>query len=156
MQLLIAGCESRTARREKYSRTILLVEQSWLRCGCSGLGFAAGYSDYTEHGQFSERGARNKDTVGRGVQVGRSNLNAVVEHGKQVIRYDTLDCFAVAVPKTHPQPIQLGTAKEGLALWFEVIGKLANKINRTHPPKRNLLVLPLLGKQVDRIGLAQA
>lgn len=145
------------AQREEGSTACkLLVEKSWLRCGSSGGGFAAGDADNAEDGQFGEGGARDKNSVGGGIQIGRSDLDAVVENGEKVIGNDAFESVAVEIAKTNPESIELGTAEESFALRLEVIGKLADKIDGTNPGERNFLVLAVRSEKVDGIGLAEA
>ena len=56
------------------------LNSRWLRCGGRGGGFAAGDADDAEHGQFGEGVSRDKNAVSGGIQIGRGDLDAVVEH----------------------------------------------------------------------------
>jgi len=108
----------------------LFVEQARLDCGGgSGGGFAPGNADDAEHGQFSKCAAGNKDAVGGGIQIGRGDLDAVVEHGEKIIWNHPFNRLAVAVAQADPKSVELWAAEEGLAFRFKVIGKLANEIN---------------------------
>ena len=104
-----------------YSRGALIVEKSWLRCGGSGGGFATCDADDAEDGQFGEGGARDEDAVGGGVEIGRSDLDAVVENGEQIVGNDAFHGVAVEIAKANPKAIELGAAEEGLALGLEIV-----------------------------------
>jgi hypothetical protein len=135
----------------------LFVEKARLNCGGgSGGGFATGDADDAKHGQFRECGAGYKNAVGRRIQIGGSNLDAVVENGEKVIGDDAFDGLPVAVTQANPQSVEFGAAEEGLALRFKVIGEVSNEINRADLGERNLLVLAIWGEQIDRVGLAEA
>ncbi len=156
MMLLDPQCESRTAQRGKYSRAKLFVKKARLACGGSGGGrFAASDPYHAEHSQLGQSRAGDENAVSGGIQIGRRNLDTVVEQGEQVIGDHSFDSFPVAVAQAHPQPIQLWTAEESFALRLEVIRELANEIDGTHPEERNLLMLAVRCEQVDGIGLAK-
>jgi hypothetical protein len=134
----------------------LFVEEARLDCGGRSSGrFAAGDTDDTEDGQFGEGRARDKDAVCRGIEVGRGDLDAVVQHCEKVIRNYAFDGFPVAVTQADPKSVELGSAEKGLALGFEVIGKLANEIDRAHLGERNLLVLAVRSQKVNGISLTE-
>ena len=84
-------------RAASYGDSELFVEEAGLGEDGSGGGFAAGYSYDAEDGEFGERGAGDKDTVGGGIQIGRSNLQAVIEERKQIVGNDAFQRFAVGV-----------------------------------------------------------
>lgn len=65
-------------REGKLEATELFVEEKRLG-GSGGGGFAAGDAHDAEHGDFGEGCSRDEDAVGGGVEVGRSDLDAVVE-----------------------------------------------------------------------------
>ena len=135
----------------------LFVEEAGLVCGGSGgEGFAAGDTNDTKHGQFGEGRAWDEDAVGRRIQIGRCDLDTVIEDGEQVVWDDALDGFSVAVAQADPEAIQFGSAEKGLALWFKLIRELSNEIDRADPGKGNLLVLAVLGEQVDGIRWTEA
>ena len=67
----------------------LVVEEAGLSGGGDG-GLTAGDADDTKDGDFAEGGAGNEDTVGIGVEIGRRDLNSVVEQTEQVIGDDAL------------------------------------------------------------------
>src|SRR5205807_9757776 len=56
----------------------------------------------------------------------------------------------------HPQPVELGPAKESFTLRFELIGKLAHKINRTDFGDRELDMLAFRREYINGIELAEA
>jgi len=75
----------------------LLVEEAGLRrrnC-CSGGGFAAGDADNAEDGEFRQGGTRDVDAVGIGIEIGRSEVQAVIEEGEQVVGNHALEDLAV-------------------------------------------------------------
>jgi hypothetical protein len=157
MRLLGARSESRTARRGKYSRARLFVEKARLVCdGSSGGWFATGDADDTQNGKFGEGGAGDKNAVGGGVEVGRSDLDAVVEHREQIIGNDALDGFAVAVTQADPQSIEFRAAEEGFAFGLKVVGEIANEINGAHLLEGNFLMLAVGSEEVDGVGLPES
>jgi hypothetical protein len=124
--------------------------------GSSGGGFAAGDADDAKDGKFGESGTRDKNAVGGRVQIGRSDLDAVIEHGEKVVGDHTFERFSVAIAKADPEAIELGAAEEGFALGFKFMGEVANEVNRAHLVERNLLVLAVWSEQINGIGLAEA
>ena len=56
-----------------------------MRDGGRGGRFAAGDTDDAEDSDFAESGARDEDAVGIGVEVGRSDLDAVVDEREQMV-----------------------------------------------------------------------
>ncbi len=83
-------------------------------------------------------------------------MDAVVEHGEEIIGNYAFDGLPVAVAQADPKSVELGAAEEGFALRLEVIGKLANEINRAHLGEGNFLMLAVGSQQVDGVGLAKA
>src|SRR5947208_15038827 len=73
----------------KYRRFGLFVEKARLRGRhhCGGW-VAPGDAHDANHGNLRERRARHKNTVGRGIHVGRHNLQAVIEQRQKIIRDD--------------------------------------------------------------------
>ena len=80
----------------------LFVEEARLGGDGCGGGFAAGDSYDSEDGDFNERGARDEDAVGGGIQVGRSDLQAVIEERKQIVGNDAFQRFAVGIAEANP------------------------------------------------------
>src|SRR6266403_2149977 len=118
-----SACESRTGQRGKYRRSGLFVEQSRLRGGGCGRGrLAAGDSNNAENRHFRQRGARNEDAIGGGVQVRMRDLHPVIEQGEQIVGDDAFQGFAVGVAKTYPQAVEFGPAKKRLPLRLEIVG----------------------------------
>ena len=122
----------------------------------SGWRFAAGDSDYSQHGYFGERRARNEDTVRVGVEIRRRDLDTVVDERKEIVGDDAFQGFAIEKSKTEPKAIELGAAKEGFALRFEVVIEIAHKIDGANLGEGKLVVLAVLGEQVDGVELAEA
>src|SRR5712692_4632914 len=59
-----------------------------------------------------------------------SDLQPVIEQGKQVVGNDAFERFAVVVAKAYPQAIELGAAEKGLSLRFKIVGEFSDKENR--------------------------
>ena len=133
----------------------LLVEEGGLGWR-GGSGFAAGDADYAEDGDFAESGAGDEDAVGVGVEVGRSDLDAVVEEGEQVVGDDTFEGLAVEEAQANPEAVELGAAEKGFALGFEVVVEIADEIDGADLGERELFVFAVLGEQVEGIELAEA
>jgi len=133
----------------------LFVEEAGLGW-CGGGGFAAGDADDAEDREFGKGGAGDEDAVGGGVEVGRRDLQAVVEEREEVIGDDTFERVAVGVPEADPQAVELGAAEEHFALGLEVVREFADEIDGTDARERKFLVLALESEQIDRIGLAEA
>lgn len=70
-----------------------VVEEAGLRSGCGscGRGFAASYAYYTQDSQGGQGGARNVNAVGVGVEVGRGDVEALVEEIKKVVGDDAFE-----------------------------------------------------------------
>ena len=146
---------SHSAKREVQPAR-LFVEKPRLTCGSGGgRRFAAGDADHAEDGKFTKCGPGYEDAVGGGIEVGRSDLDAVIEHREQVVGDHAFDGLAIAVAEANPESIQLGTAEEDLALGLEVVGKLANKIDGAHSGERDFLMLAVRGEKVDGVSLAE-
>ena len=123
---------------------------------CSSSGFAAGDSDDAEDGELGDGRAWNEDAVGVGVEVGRSELDAVVEKQEQVVGNDAFEGFAVGVAEANPQAVELGAREEGFALGLEVTVEFANEIERADALERDLFVLAVRGEEVEWVDLAEA
>jgi len=123
--------------------------------GNGGGRFAAGYAYYPEDGDFGECGAGHEDAVGFGVEVGRSDLDAVVEKREKIVGYDAFEGLAVQEAETEPEAIKFGAAKEGAAFGLKVVIEVAHKIDGTDTGERELLVLAVLGEQIKGVELAE-
>jgi hypothetical protein len=130
----------------------LIGEETRLGGGGCG-GFAAGYADNTKNREFAQCGAGNEDSVGARVQVGRGDVEAIVEKTEQVVRDDAFQSVTIDKAKPHPQPVQFGPAEERFPFGLEVVGKFANEINRADFGERDFFVLAIWGEQVDGVGL---
>ena len=124
--------------------------------GCCGSGLAAGDAYDSEDGDFNEGGAGDEDAVGGGIQVGRSDLQAVIEERKQIVGDDPFQCFAVGIAQSNPEAVELGAAQKRFALRLEFVGKLANEINGADFREGKLEVLAIGSKNVNGIGLSEA
>ncbi len=82
-------------------------------------------------------------------------MDAVIKQGEEVVWYDAFYGFAIAITKANPESVELGSAEEGLALGFKVVGEVTNEINRTNSVEGKLLVLALGREEVNGIGLAK-
>jgi hypothetical protein len=133
----------------------LFREELWLRwCGHGGL--SAGDTDDAEDGEGRDGGARDEDAVGVGAQVGRSELDAVVEEAEKVIGDDAFEDFAVSVAEADPKAVELGSGEEGFAFWLEVAIEFADEVERADAVEGNLLVLALGREEIERVDLAKA
>jgi hypothetical protein len=83
-------------------------------------------------------------------------LDAVIQQGQQVVRYDAFQGFSVDITEFHPKTIEFGTAQEGLALGLEIVIEITDKIDRSNPGKRDLLVFTVRSEQIDGIDLTKA
>jgi len=136
-------------------KTELFVKEGGLDDG-GRRGLAAGDADYAEDGDFAERGTRDEDAVTVGVEVGRSDLDAVVEEREQVVRDDTFQRLAVEEAQAEPEAVKLGTAEESAALGLEVVIEIAYEVDGADFGERKLFMFAILGQEVDRIELAEA
>ena len=135
---------------------LLFGEQSRLVCGGSGCGgLAARDTHYAEYCDFGQSAAGNEDAVGGRVQVGRSDLQAIVDQREQVVRYDTFERFIVGEAQAHPKSVELGAAQEGFAFRLEVIGELPDEVDGTDFSEGNLLVFAVGSEDIDRLRLAE-
>ncbi len=123
--------------------------------GCWG-GLAAGYAYNAEDGEFGKGTAGYEDAVGCGVQVGRSDLDAVVEEREKVVGDDAFDGFAIGVAQADPEAVELGAAEEGFAHGLEVVGKIADEVDGADSGQGEFLVLAVGSEEIDWIGLAEA
>ena len=129
----------------------LVGEEAGLGGGGHG-GFAAGDADDAEDGEFAEGGAGDEDAVGAGVEVGRGDVEAVVEEAEEVVGDDAFEGVAVDEAEADPETVEFRTAEEGFALGLEVIGKFADEIDRADLGERDFFVLAIGCEQVDRVG----
>ena len=116
------------------------------------MGFAAGDADDAEDGEFAEGGAGDEDAVGGGVEVGRGDVEAVVEEAEEVVGDDAFESVAVDEAEADPETVEFGAAEEGFALGLEVVGKFANEIDRADFGERDFFVLAIGREQVDGVG----
>jgi hypothetical protein len=93
------------------------------------MGFAAGYADNAEDGEFAECGAGDEDAVGARTEVGWGDVEAVVEEAEEVVGDDAFEGVAVDEAEADPEAVEFGAAEEGFALGFEVVGELPNEID---------------------------
>src|ERR1700740_1553094 len=136
---------------------LLFGEQARLICGSSGSGgLAAGDTHHAQYCDFGQGAAGNEDAVGGGVQVGRSDLQAIVDQREQVIGDDALERFIVRKAQTYPKPVKFGAAQKSFAFRLEVVGELADEIDGTDFSEGNLLVLAVGREDIDRFRLAGA
>lgn len=132
------------------------VKEARLVCrGCWG-GLAAGYAYNAEDSEFGKGTAGYEDAVGCGVQVGRSDLDAVVEEREKVVGDDAFDGFAIGVAQADPEAVELGAAEEGFAHGLEVVGKIADEVDGADSGQGEFLVLAVGSEEIDWIGLAEA
>ena len=127
-----------------------------MRDGGRGGGFAAGDADYAEDRDFAESRARDEDAVGIGVEVGRSDLDAVVDEREQVVGDDAFEGFAVEEPETQPEAIEFRAAEESFAFGLKVVIEIADEIDGSNFGEGNFLMLAVLGEQIEGIKLAEA
>lgn len=132
----------------------LIGEEAGLGGGGGG-GFAAGDADDAEDGEFAEGGAGDEDAVGGGVEVGRGDVEAVVEQAEEVVGDDAFESVAVDEAEADPEAIEFGTAEEGFAFGFEIVGELADEIDGADFGERDFFVLAVGSEEVDGVGLAQ-
>lgn len=116
-------------------------------------GFSAGDANDTEDGDFAEGGTRDEDAIGVGVEVGRSDLDAVVQERQQIVRNDAFKRIAVKEAEAQPQAIKLGAAQECFALGFKVAIEIAHKIDGANAGEWKLLMLAIVGEKIDRVEL---
>lgn len=124
----------------------LFGEEAGLGGGRGGL--AAGDADDTQDGELGERGARDEDAIGVGVEIGRRQVESVVEKREQVVGDDAFEGVAVAEAEPDPQAIELGAGKEILAVEAVVVVEVANEINGANGGERDFVVLAIGSEQV--------
>jgi hypothetical protein len=133
---------------------VLLGEEFGLGGDC-GRGFAAGYAYYAEDGELGDGGAGDEDAVCVGREVGRSELDAVVEEREKVVRDDAFEGFTVGIAEADPEPVEFGTAEEGFALGFEVTIEFADEIEGANAFEGNLLMSAVGSEEIERVDLAE-
>ena len=136
------------------SRGLVVGEEAGLD-GRGGRGFAAGYADYTEDGEFGEGRSGDVDAVGVGVEIGRSELQATVLEGEKIVGDDTFEAVAIAEAEAHPKAVELGAAEEGFALHIDILLEVTDEIDGTDFAEWNLLVLARRGEEVQGFGAGQ-
>ena len=133
----------------------LFCEELWLRWCCHG-GLAAGDPDDAENGEGRDGGARDEDAVGVRAQVGRSELNAVVEEAEKVIGDDAFEDFAVSVTEADPKAVEFGSGEKGFTFGLEVAIEFADEIEGADAVEGNLLVLAVGREEIERVDLPEA
>jgi hypothetical protein len=81
-------------------------------------------------------------------------LEAVVEEAEEVVGDDAFEGIAVEEAEADPEAVELGAAKEGFALGFEVVGEFADEIDGANFGERDFFVFTVGSEQVDRVGNA--
>ena len=122
--------------------------------GCGG--FAAGDTNDAEDGDFAKGGARNEDAVGIGVEIGRGDLDAVVEKREKVIGDYAFERVAIQEAQAEPEAVELGTAEEGFALRFVIAFEVADEVDGPDFGEGQLLMFAIGSEQVERVELAEA
>ena len=138
-------------------RSPLLSEEARLACGDGRYRrLTARDTHHAKYGYFGEGGAGNEDAIGRGVQVGRSDLQAVVEYGEQVVGDDALEGVVVREAQADPEAIEFRAAEKGFAFRLEIVRKFADKVDGADPGKGNLHVLAVRSEDVDGVRLPES
>jgi hypothetical protein len=83
-------------------------------------------------------------------------LDAVVEHGEEVVGDDAFDGVAVAVAEADPEAVEFGAAEEGFALGLEVVGELADEIDGADVGEGDFFVCAVGSEEVDGVSLTEA
>jgi hypothetical protein len=122
--------------------------------GCGG--FAAGDADDAEHGEGRDGGAGDEDAVGVGGQIGRGELDAVVEERKKVIGDHTFQGFAVGVAEADPKAVEFGSGEERFTFGLEVAVKFADEVERADAVERDLFVFTVGRKEIEWVDLTEA
>lgn len=133
----------------------LFVKEFGLSCR-GRCGFAAGDADDAEDGELGDGGAGNEDAVGVGVEVWRSELDAVVEKREQIVGDDAFHGFAVGVAEADPKAVELGAREEEFALGFEVAVEFADEIEGADALQGDLFVFAIGSEEIERVDLAEA
>ena len=81
-------------------------------------------------------------------------MEAVVEEAEEVVGDHAFESVAVDEAEADPEAVELGAAEEGFALGLEVVGKLADEIDRADFGERDFFVFAVWGEQVDGVGNA--
>ena len=89
------------------------------------------------------------------MEVGGRELDAGVEHIEEIVGNDTFHDIVIAEAEADPEAVELGAAEEGFALGFEVVGELADEVDRADFGKRDFFVFAVGSEQVDGVGLAE-
>ena len=83
-------------------------------------------------------------------------MYAVVQQREQVVGNNAFESVTICEAQAYPQAIELGAAQKSLAFGLKVVRKLPYKIDSADFSQRNLLVLAVWGKDVDRVSLAES
>jgi hypothetical protein len=81
-------------------------------------------------------------------------VEAVVEEAEEVVGDDAFEGVAVDEAEADPEAVEFGAAEEGLALGFEIVGKLAYEIDGANFGEWDFFVLAIGSEQVDGVGNA--
>ena len=83
-------------------------------------------------------------------------METVVEQAEEVVGDDAFEGVAVDEAEADPEAIEFGTAEEGFAFGFEIVGELADEIDGADFGERDFFVLAVGSEQVDGVGLTEA
>ena len=145
-----------SVRRTQRESAELFGEKFGLGGDCCHGGFAAGDTDDAEDGEGRDGGTGDEDAVGVGRKVGRSELNAVVEKGEEVVGDDAFEDFAVGVAEADPEAVEFGSGEEGFAFRLEVAIEFADEVERADAVERDLFVLAVGREEIERVDLTKA
>jgi hypothetical protein len=132
----------------------LFVEQPRLNSRCGG-GLATSDANDTEDGYFAKGCARHEDAVGIGVEVGRRDLDSVVEKRKQIVRSHALQGFTIEKAEAKPQAIEFRPAEKSFALRFEVVIEISDKVDGANLREGKRLVLAARSQKIERVQLSK-
>ena len=83
-------------------------------------------------------------------------MDAVVDERQNIVGHDAFQGFTVEKAKPEPEAIELWAAEKSLALRLEVVIEIAHEIDGANLGEGQLLMLAVLGEQVDGVELAEA
>lgn len=83
-------------------------------------------------------------------------MYAVVQQGEKIVGDNAFERVSIRETQAYPQAIELGAAQKSLAFGLKIVRKLPYKIDSADFSQRNLLMLAIWRKDVDRISFAES
>src|ERR1700686_4041092 len=99
--------EARKAVSAETDASSLFVEQSRLPRRLGRRGLPPRHAYHAQHRQLRNRRAGDINAIRIRIEIGRREMEPIIQERQQVVRNDAFQSRVVAKPHLHPQPVQL-------------------------------------------------